>query len=174
MNDGCNINIATSGDTQALVQLVNSAYRGDMAKKGWTHEADLLDGIRIDENAMADILNKPEAVILKALNEKDNLIGCVYLQKKGRFMYLGMLTVAPGMQAKGIGKTLVKAAENYTLLQNCQAIQMTVISVRNELINWYERLGYHKTGETEPFPNDPRFGIPRRPLEFLIMEKEIL
>ena len=155
------------------MQLVNSAYRGEGAKAGWTTEADLLDGLRTDEVSLTKTLEGPGASILVSVNEQDEIIGCVYLQQNGSVLYLGMLTVKPNLQAKGIGKQLLNAANAHALESGCSKITMTVISVRAELIAWYERHGYIKTGETKPFPKDPSFGIPKQDLEFLVLEKII-
>jgi ribosomal protein S18 acetylase RimI-like enzyme len=168
-----NITPATKEDVPQLVKLVNSAYRGESSKQGWTTEADLLDGIRVDENSLTDLVEEPDTTLLKYTNAHGNLTGCVYLHKQGTDMYLGMLTVSPREQANGIGKKLLRAAENFALEQGCTAIEMTVISVRHELINWYERQGYQPTGETKPFPDDPRFGIPKQPLSFIVMKKTL-
>lgn len=164
---------ATKEDIPALNRLVNSAYRGETSRKGWTTEADLLDGIRTDPEALEDMIGQPGAVILKCTDEKENLRGCVFLRKTDNQLYLGMLTVAPELQGGGIGKKLLEASEDYARRQGCQKIVMTVISVRDELIAWYERKGFRTTGEKSPFPNDPRFGIPKQELEFVVMEKDV-
>ena len=88
-------------------------------------------------------------------------------------MYLGMLTVSPELQARGIGKELMKVAEEYAVTKGCFSMVMTVITLRNELIEWYVRRGYRDTGQRKPFPGDLRFGIPKQPLEFLVMEKPL-
>lgn len=161
---------ATPADISALDQLVNSAYRGDSSRKGWTTEADLLGGIRTDEAGLQAMLDKPDATILTYKTD-GQLVGCVYLERKGDDLYLGMLTVAPELQTAGIGRTLLEAAENQARAQQCRVITMTVIPQRTELLAWYERRGYHPTGETQPFPDDPRFGLPKVPLSFIVMEK---
>ena len=161
---------ATEPDIPAINRLVNSAYRGESSKKGWTTEADLLGGIRINEEGLRAMLQNPDVMILK-YEEDDQLLGCVSLEQKGQNLYLGMLTVAPEAQANGIGKTLLFAAEKIAVEQRYRAITMTVITVRHELIAWYERRGYRLTGEKQPFPNDPCFGLPKQPLEFVVMEK---
>jgi ribosomal protein S18 acetylase RimI-like enzyme len=168
-----NISVATGADIPALNILINSAYRGESSKKGWTTEADLLGGVRTDETSLAVLLNKPGAVIFTSRNEEGIITGCVYLQKEPGTFYLGMLTVSPVLQANGIGRQLMKAAEEYVKKEKTDNISMTVISVRHELIAWYERNGYIKTGETKPFPTDPAFGIPKQPLEFVVMKKEL-
>jgi ribosomal protein S18 acetylase RimI-like enzyme len=164
---------ATINDITALSDLVNSAYRGESSKKGWTTEADLLGGIRTNEKSLAEMMNTPGAVILIYRNETNSITGCIYLQKQDAILYLGMLTVSPHLQNAGIGKQLLAAAAEYAKEKRCGSITMTVISVRQELIAWYERHGYYKTGETKPFPDDPSFGLPKQPLEFVVMEKII-
>ena len=168
-----NIAPATEKDVPALVKLVNSAYRGEGSKQGWTTEADLLDGLRADDTLLSEMINQPGAVILKCESGESGIIGCVNLQQQSGKLYLGMLTVSPAMQAHGIGKQMLAAAEEYAHQHHCKGIVMTVISVRGELIAWYERHGYVKTGETKPFPAEERFGIPKQHLEFIVLEKII-
>ncbi|GAB2579845.1 GNAT family N-acetyltransferase [Spirosoma areae] len=164
------ISPATEADIPALDSLVNSAYRGESSKKGWTTEADLLGGIRTNQDNLRAMLQKTDARILK-YEEAGQLLGCVYLEQKANDLYLGMLTVSPDAQANGIGKQLLAASEQIAFDRHCRAITMTVITVRHELIAWYERRGYQATGEVKPFPNDPNFGLPNQPLEFIVMEK---
>lgn len=169
--DGGKISKATSSDVDAIAKLVNSAYRGEHAKKGWTTEADMIDGTRTDAAALHDILKKPDTTILKY--ERDGqIIGCVELKVSDKKVYLGMLTVEPGIQGGGIGKEMLQASEDFAREQHCHAVFMTVITIRKELIDWYKRHGYVDTGERKPFAfNDPRFGQPRQKLEFLVLEK---
>jgi ribosomal protein S18 acetylase RimI-like enzyme len=168
------ISTATTKDAAALTRLINSAYRGDVSKQGWTTEADLLDGIRTDEAAIVDLIKKPNAALLKVEAADGSLQACVYLEQQGMQLYLGMLTVAPQLQNSGIGKQLLQAADVYAKEHGCTAVVMSVISVRRELLQWYERRGYIQTGATKPFPNgDVRFGIPKQPLEFIILEKAL-
>jgi ribosomal protein S18 acetylase RimI-like enzyme len=168
------ISPASDADLGELVSLINSAYRGEIAKNGWTHEADLLHGpLRINEEALANLLERDNNIILKYSDENGGITGCVYLEEQGRKLYLGMLTVSPFMQAKGIGKQLLKAAVEYAKQKNADTIVMTVISARHELIAWYERQGYKTTGEKKPFPAEPEFGMPVQPLEFIVLEKKI-
>lgn len=168
-----NITKTTPGDYQEIVSLMNNAYRGENAKKGWTTEADLLGGIRIDTDTLKEMLSSENAAMLKYTNEHNIIEGCVYVDKKIDKLYLGMLTVSPDQQAKGIGKKLMAAAEDYAKENNYTIIQMTVISVREELIKWYKRHGYNDTGATMPFPDDERFGVQKQPLKLIIMEKDI-
>ena len=165
------ISAAIADDIPALDILVNSAYRGDTAMQGWTNEARLLDGLRTDPESLAQMMHKKHAVILKYCNNDKVIEGCVYLEKKDTVLYLGMLTVSPKLQSSGIGKQLLYASEEYALRQGCKSIEMTVISIRHELIEWYERHGYYKTGDRKPFPTDEKFGIAKQPLEFIVMKK---
>lgn len=162
---------ATTEDADALSILVNSAYRGDSSRLGWTTEADLLDGTRTDANAIRDLIQTPGTILLKYV-DGDQLLGCIELRKDQGKLYLGMLTVSPSQQSKGLGKRLLNAAEEEAVRQQCPAIYMTVISVRKELIDWYIRHGYVLTGNRKPFAfNDPRFGQPKMKLEFVELEK---
>ena len=132
---------ATPQDSIELGRLVNSAYRGDSSRQGWTTEADLLDGGRTDAAAIEEIICKPGHTILKYV-EGDRIIGCVELRKEKGRLYLGMLSVLPQLQSKGIGKQLLKAAEADAQRQRCRSIYMTVISIRTELMDWYVRHGF--------------------------------
>lgn len=174
MNKDITISIATTADITELVQLVNSAYRGDSSKKGWTTEADLLEGVRTDANTLLEQMNQPNQILLKAIDGSEKIMGCVCLQEKKDKLYLGMLTVQPDIQATGIGKILLAAAEEYAMNKQIYCIEMTVISVRSELIAWYQRRGYHLTGEKRAFPTDPKFGIKKQELEFIVLEKKLV
>jgi len=101
------------------------------------------------------------------------LLGSFHAHAQGPRLYLGMLAVDPRHQARGVGRFLIAAAEAYGLRQGCRVSRMTVISVRAELLAYYERQGYQRTGATEAFPTDPRFGVPRQPLTLLVLEKPL-
>lgn len=164
---------ATPSDIPALNKLVNSAYRGESSRKGWTTEADLLDGTRLDETVLLELINDKSTTVLNYV-EEGKILGCVELRKEKGNLYLGMLTVQPDLQAKGIGKKLLAAGEDFARENGCKKISMTVVSVRTKLIEWYERHGYRLTGERKPFNMpDERFGIPKQPLEFVVMEKTV-
>jgi ribosomal protein S18 acetylase RimI-like enzyme len=166
---------ATTQDISALTTLINSAYRGETSRRGWTTESNLLDGMRIDEAAIQEYFANPKVTLLKYLNEKGEMAGCVYLERlKDNRLYLGMLTVKPAIQAQGIGRQLLQEAERIARAENYEAIKISVIPVRHELIGWYERRGYQATGQMLPFPTDTRFGIPRQPLELMVMEKVLV
>jgi predicted N-acetyltransferase YhbS len=174
------IRTAAAGDIPALHALIESAYRGDAAKRGWTHEADLLGGQRTDREALTAIIADPAQTMLVGESEDGHMIGCVLVVDKGirageRIAYLGMLTVSPGLQAGGLGRRLVAAAEEHARDFTADVMEMTVIKQRRELIEWYARRGYALTGREEPFPlDDPRFGLPKtRDLVFVVLAKAL-
>ena len=166
--------VATPRDVPALHALVESAYRGDSARGGWTHEADLLDGQRTDQAALAQAIADPDHIILLA-RDGDALVGCVEISRAvAGLAYLGMLSVAPEWQGRALGKALIAAAEAAAKARfGATRIEMTVIRQRTELIAFYQRRGYALTGETRPFPyGDERFGQPRvADLIFVVLEK---
>lgn len=175
MTGGDRMRRARSDDLMPLHALIERAYRGDAARRGWTHEADLLDGQRTDLAALADMIADPDQQILMAL-DGPKPVGCVLLATKPAApAYLGLLTVDPDRQANGLGSRLIAAAEEAAAAQGASSIEMTVIRQRRELIAYYERRGYGRTGEERPFPlDDPRFGLPRtRDLAFVVLVKPL-
>jgi ribosomal protein S18 acetylase RimI-like enzyme len=167
------VTISVKEDIPALVKLLNNAYRGEESKKGWTSEADMVAGdLRTDEENLKELMELPGAVFLKFTNDKNEIEGCVFLHKRQGKLYLGMLGVSPGLQAKGIGKQIMAAAELHAKEQGCPAVFMRVISIRHELIAWYERQGYYKTGEIQPF-DDTKFGTAKEAIEFIVLQKLI-
>ncbi|MBI3565744.1 MAG: GNAT family N-acetyltransferase [Elusimicrobia bacterium] len=163
-------------DAPAVVALVNSGYRGEGSKKGWTTEADLLGGQRTDEGKVSEMIATRGSRVELAFAGDGALLGCVHLKKEGDgSCYLGMLTVDPTRQGGGLGKELMARSEAVAREWGCRRMRMTVISVRAELLAFYERRGYAKTGKTEPFPEgDPRFGLPKvRGLAFVELEKPL-
>ena len=174
MNKISNIAAAGIADIPQVVHLINSAYRGEEAKKGWTHEANLIAGsVRTDEASLGQMIENTNAVILKYTDDNENICGCVYLEKQGSQLYLGMFSVSPRVQGGGIGKQLLHAAEAHAVTVGCTSIIMNVIEARHELISWYKRYGYEDTGVRKPFPDDERFGTPTQPLEFTVLEKTL-
>ncbi|WP_312237654.1 GNAT family N-acetyltransferase [Stenotrophomonas sp.] len=166
---------ATAADIPALIALVTSAYRGDASRAGWTTEADLLDGARIDAEGLQADLSRPRSTILLA--ERDGqLLACAHVADDHGKGYFGMFSVDPAQQGGGIGKVMIDAAEAHAAREwGVPVMQMTVIDVREELIAFYERRGYVRTGIKKPFPyGDARFGTPKRDdLRFEILEKPL-
>ena len=175
-------------DAEALSALVNSAYRGDSSRVGWTTEADLLGGQRTDPGALRESIAQGETMgdrvllVHEAVQPSGPAGGsaalaidaCVQLERHGDEAYLGMFTVRPTLQGGGLGRRLLAGAEQDARRRwGVTAVHMTVIAQRAELIAWYERRGYRATGETAPFPyGDARFGEPLQPdLHFVVLRK---
>jgi ribosomal protein S18 acetylase RimI-like enzyme len=166
---------ATPADADAIIALVESAYRGDASRQGWTTEADLLDGQRIDRQVLLDLIAREQARVL-LLEHDGRLQACCELQNVEGHAYFGMFAVRPDGQGRGIGNRVLVEAERIAAREwGCSEMRMTVIDLRNELIAWYERRGYRRTGEFKPFPyGDARFGIPRRDdLRFEVLNKDL-
>ena len=166
---------AGAADIPAIVDLVESAYRGDSGRRGWTTESDLLDGQRVDTAGVGEIVAKPDSCVL--LGESGgSLRVCCHIQKQGEACYFGMFAVDPTLQGGGVGRQTLNEAERIARDEwKCTKMEMTVISVRDELIAWYVRRGYRRTGKFKPFPyGDERFGIPKRDdLRFELLEKPL-
>lgn len=159
---------ASLADAPALKALLEAGYRGDSARQGWNHEADILDDDRIAPGELEAMLADPAVTFLIA-RDSAALTGCVAVTRKdGARAYLGMLCVAPTLQSSGHGRRLLDAAEDHARSQGIAAIEMTVIDGRDALIGWYERRGYARNGETRPFPvlRDP-------PITFVVLEKAL-
>jgi ribosomal protein S18 acetylase RimI-like enzyme len=153
---------ATMADVPALRGLVERAYRGDSARLGWTHEADLLDDQRTSDAELAASITDPASRVVLA-HRGAALIGTVTVQDLGSGRaYLGMLCVDPAVQAAGLGRALIAQAERIAHDGfGARVMEMTVIDRRPELIAWYERCGYRFHGETRPFavPGDHPFAM---------------
>jgi len=175
MNDALSFRAAQAGDVDAVVALVESAYRGDASRAGWTTEADLLDGRRTGADDVLAQIGRPRSVVLLA-ERAGRLVACAHVAVEDGAGYFGMFSVAPGLQGGGVGKAVLAEAERLAHEDFGMAVmRMTVIDVRDELIAFYERRGYRRTGIKKPFPyGDARFGLPKRAdLRFEVLEKAL-
>jgi ribosomal protein S18 acetylase RimI-like enzyme len=193
--------LARPEDADAIVALVESAYRGDSSRAGWTTEADLLDGQRTDRQEVTQAMAASGARIILAYSgvevevelEAENtkapagadrsqldlpLVGTVLVQRDlAGIAHIGMFAVRPSLQARGLGRALLDEAERVARRDlGAARAEMTVIEQRLDILAWYQRRGYRPTGATEPFPyGNPRFGLPRRPdLRFLVLAKALV
>ncbi|MEU3183758.1 GNAT family N-acetyltransferase [Streptomyces sp. NPDC006923] len=167
---------ATAADAEALVALIESAYRGESSRAGWTTEADILEGQRTDPQAVLEVIQSPGNRLL-AVEQDGELVACCHIEHRGEAAYFGMFAVLPALQGAGLGRRVIAAAERIA----CETwgvckMQMTVITAREDLIAWYERRGYRRTGKLLPFPyGDERFGIPQRDdLKFELLVKPLV
>ncbi|KOU11864.1 MULTISPECIES: GNAT family N-acetyltransferase [Streptomyces] len=154
---------AVEADVPELVVLVESAYRGDASRAGWTTEADYLDGQRTDPDGVRAVIDSPDGVLL-VVERAGELVACCHIEHRGDHAYFGMFAVRPGLQGGGLGKEILAEAERRARdMWGADEMRMTVVNVREELIAYYVRRGYRRTGELSPFPyGDERFGIPLR------------
>lgn len=162
-------------DIPTIVALVESAYRGDASRIGWTTEADLLDGQRIDVAGVRADLERPHSRIRLGFLDA-NLVACAHVMNEDGAGYFGMFAVRPELQGCGVGKRMLEDAEVLVREQwGLPRLRMSVIDVREELIAFYQRRGYRRTGIRKPFPyGDARFGVPRRDdLRFEVLEKAL-
>jgi ribosomal protein S18 acetylase RimI-like enzyme len=159
-------------DADELAALVNSCYRGDSSRRGWTTEADMLDGSRTDREEILSLITTPGSMVLLC-SDQNAIIGSVHVRQEGSSCYLGMLVVNPVLQGGGLGSQLMQTAENHARqVWASEKMTMSVISSRSELIAYYERRGYRRTGEMKPFVIDDVHGIPRiEGIEFEVLEK---
>lgn len=178
MSEGLRFRRATAADIPAIVALVESAYRGEASRAGWTTEADLLDGRRTGADDVGECIHRPHSAILLAERGAGghDLLACAHIAIEDGAGYFGMFSVRPTLQGGGIGKALLAEAERVARDEwRLPTMRMTVIDLRAELIAFYERRGYRRTGITRPFPyGDERFGVPKRPdLRFEVLEKRL-
>ncbi|AQT71176.1 MULTISPECIES: GNAT family N-acetyltransferase [Streptomyces] len=154
---------AVEADVPELVALVESAYRGDASRAGWTTEADYLDGQRTDPDGVRAVIDAEDGDLL-VVERAGELVACCHIEHRGDHAYFGMFAVRPGLQGAGLGREILAEAERRAReTWGAGEMRMTVVNVREELIAYYVRRGYRRTGELSPFPyGDERFGIPLR------------
>jgi len=162
-------------DVAAVVALVESAYRGETSRVGWTTEADLLEGQRTDQVAVAELIHSEASHILLVERDADLVACCHLARSRPDTVYLGLFAVRPGAQGGGLGTSVVVEAGRLAAEWGASLLRMTVINRRLDLLAWYGRLGFVLTGEVEPFPyGDKRFGIPTRPdLELVVLQRPV-
>jgi ribosomal protein S18 acetylase RimI-like enzyme len=177
---GWTITICDPAGLAEVADLVNAAYRGEGGQAGWTNEVGMVDGQRTTFAALKEDLAASDAASILVLRDEKDLLACVRLERTTAIhgqtiCHIGMLAVRPGAQDRGFGRLMLQRAEAEAIALGAQAARMTVVSVRESLIAWYERHGYRRTGETERFPyQDARFGAPlRSDLEFVVLEKPL-
>ncbi|MCW2757102.1 MAG: GCN5-related N-acetyltransferase [Nocardioidaceae bacterium] len=162
---------ATDADADRVVDLVQSAYRGDASRQGWTTEADLLDDERIDAAGVRGKVATPGSTVLLVTRDDDGLVACCELVDRGDgTSYFGLFAVRPGLQAAGLGRQVLAEAEQRASREHgSTTMEMTVLAPRTDLVAWYERRGYTRTGETREFV----FADEHPELEFVVLRKSL-
>lgn len=164
---------AAHADLREAVALINTSYRGKSSRQGWTHEADYIDGERTTLATLeADLSANPNARFLLWRDAPDGpLLGCVWLEPHDDGVwYLGLLTVRPDQQDRGLGRAMLSKSEEAVRQGGGSLVEMTVVHVRDTLIAWYRRCGYVLLSETRPFPyGDP----PRGDVHFVVLRKTL-
>lgn len=168
MADSIAIRRAGPDDVATLKPLIEGGYRGSSARRGWTHEADIIEDERIGTDELAAMLNDRSIHFLIAERD-DRPIGCVAVTDKndGR-AHFGLLCVDPLLQSSGIGSRLIGEAEDLARTLGAAIMEISVIEDRAELIAMYGRKGYRDRGKREPFPAPQP-----RPLYFRLFEKRL-
>jgi ribosomal protein S18 acetylase RimI-like enzyme len=169
------IRLAEPGDADRILALVNSVYRGESGMRGWTSEAHLIGGPRATPRLVSDWIAEPGTAILVS-EAAGALDGCVKIESREDGAHIGLLSVSVDAQKRKLGSALLEAAESHAKrATGADTAVLWVLSVRPELISWYERRGYADSGRREPFPyGEDEIGVPFAPgLEFIVMTKAL-
>jgi ribosomal protein S18 acetylase RimI-like enzyme len=168
--------LAVSADAQDLVELIRSAYRGQSSRQGWTSEADLVGGDRIDVQQVLEMIEASNSIV-PVLRDEGRIIACCHLERRGKGLaHFGAFAVSPPAQGIGLGRRLMGEAERLAVLTfGSKVLELTALAQQEKLIAWYERIGFSRTGETRPFPADPRHARPlRNDLYFVVLSKRLI
>jgi ribosomal protein S18 acetylase RimI-like enzyme len=166
-------NFATIADVPALAALIERAYRGPEAAKGWTNESEILTGPRSSPEEIASLVRDREARFVTA-RDGQRIAACALVKKEEGGAYFGMFAIDPDLQGGGLGKLMMRHSEEAArVLWGSKSMRLTVISLRARLIEWYERRGYVRTGESEPFPFDTAAGALRTDFDLTVLRKKL-
>lgn len=166
--------IAKVADAGAVARLVNKSYRPEKGLRGWTHESDLVAGERTNERQVADAISRKDSFVLIGLRGQE-VVACVHVEKEGTNCHIGMLAVSPILQRKGIGRRMLSHAERFgSETFASEAFTMLVLSERPELISFYMKCGYQRTGATMDYPLSAGVGVPTRgDLKVEVLKKRV-
>jgi len=164
---------ALKSDAEEISRLVNCAYRPKLNNHGWTHEAELISGDRINAKQVEKLLCPQSLILVACLSEK--IIACVHIENSADHVYIGMLACEPNYQGQGIGKEMLFQAEQYSLIHfKSKSFKMKILSSRPELFDFYQRRGYKLSGEFEEFYSNEGVGFALvTGLKILGLEKNI-
>ena len=152
---------AMLSDAASIAVLINTAYRGEASKQGWTTEAYILDGVRTSTHEIQQLIESENSTFI-VCNQGDDLIGSIHLNKTHDSVHIGMLAVKPHLQNLNVGKQILANAELFAKKAwQAHKFVMLVITMRHELIAFYERRGYIRTGVLQEFPVKPELWMPK-------------
>ena len=165
--------LALPADAASIARLVNAAYRGDEGRAGWTHEMHLIAGERTNEDEVRHLVDMPDTVMLLGVAEGE-IAGSVLLQRQGESAYFGMFVVQPRLQGAGLGRQMIAAVEDFVRRTwAARRLTLTAITLRAELIDYYERRGFRRTGETVPFPPEAAARARVEGIALAVLEKPL-
>ena len=174
---GLTIRTARPADAEVLTDLIRSAYRGEDSRAGWTSEAHLVEGERINAGQVRTMITAAGSLLLAAEDaDTGRIVGCCQLRNEGAGLaYFGTFAVSPQAQGAGLGRQLMTEAEHQAITTfGATRLEMTVLAPQDKLIAYYERRGFRRTGETRPFPADPRYARPLVDgLSFVVLAKPL-
>lgn len=166
------LRLADASDASAITALIESAYRGDESRRGWTTEAELFRDGRTTVAEIGSFIADPDTRFVLAFAGSDQ-VGCAMIRKERGEGYFGLFAVRPNLQRAGAGKQILAFAEDTARkLWDCRVMHMTVINIREELVAFYERRGYRQTA-TKPFPFDKEPNARRTDFHFVVLSKEL-
>ncbi|KAK7429468.1 hypothetical protein QQZ08_004060 [Neonectria magnoliae] len=169
-----NFRIATLDDAPQLQPMVEAAFRSEDSRKDWTADMVLSDNFRIDIEEIIKKIVQPNSATLMATDDNDVLVGSISVFKLNPDVArLSLLAVDQKYQRRGVGRRILTYGEDYCRrVWGVKTFGLNVLSTREQLISWYVRRGYRRTGETTPFPYDLMKGRPLpEGLMFIELEK---
>jgi ribosomal protein S18 acetylase RimI-like enzyme len=175
---------AVEADVPPLVALIERAYRGPETAGSWVSESHLLKGPRTSNTEISELIAQPDSRFLIA-ERHGRILGCCLIQRLGTTecssgdigkgsAYFGMFAIDPTDHSTGLGKQILAEAERRVRdLWRSSSMVMTVINLREQLIEYYKRRGYTLTGATMPFPFSETSGEVTRDFHLVEMKKDL-
>ncbi len=164
---------ATAADAPAVRALIERAYRGEESAGSWTSEAHLLKGMRTRPGEIETLIAGTDTRFVLA-EEAGEVVGCALIERRDGYCYFGMFAVRPDRQAGGVGRAVLNACEDAARdVWRSPEMRMTVISLRTDLIAYYERRGFVRTGETVTFPFADWTGETTRDFDLRVLAKRL-
>ncbi|MFW1646964.1 GNAT family N-acetyltransferase [Acinetobacter nosocomialis] len=169
-----NFRLAELSDIPLLVDLINHSYRAQQGRS-WTTEVEFVKGQRISQEQLTQQLKLSNSVLLVAEIDSSQIVACIGLTFQNNTVEIGTFCTDPQIQNMKVGRSVLEYAEQFALQKTPEldSALMYVLNVRSELIAYYERRGYTKTGHVEPYPTEADVGIPLIPIKLIEMKKDL-